>query len=49
MKTVCDRAALTHGIQVASGVVPHRSPKPALACVKIEARKDGITLLATDL
>ena len=49
MKAVCDRAALTHGIQVASGVVPHRSPKPALACVKIEVRKDGITLLATDL
>jgi DNA polymerase-3 subunit beta len=49
MKTVCDRAALTHGIQVASGVVPHRSPKPVLACVKIEARKEGIILLATDL
>jgi len=49
MKAVCDRTALTHGIQVASGVVPHRSPKPALACVKFEVRKDGITLLATDL
>lgn len=49
MKTVCDRAALTRGVQVAAGVVAPKSPKPALGCIKLEARKDRMTLLATDL
>jgi len=49
MKTVCDRATLTHGVQVASTVVAPRSPKPALGCVKMEAQGNRLTLLATDL
>lgn len=49
MKAVCDRATLTRGVQVASAVVAPRSPKPALGCIKIEAEKDSMTLLATDL
>jgi len=49
MKVVCDRATLTHGVQVASGVVPHRSPKPVLGCLKLEAQGDRVTVLATDL
>jgi len=49
MKAACDRATLTRGVQVASGVVAARSPKPALGCIKMEAREDGVTLLATDL
>jgi len=49
MKTVCDRATLTRGVQVASGVVAPHSPKPALGCIKMEAQQDAIILLATDL
>ncbi|MBE3124468.1 MAG: DNA polymerase III subunit beta [Acidobacteria bacterium] len=49
MKAACDRATLTRGVQVASSVVASRSPKPALGCVKIEAQKERMTLLATDL
>jgi DNA polymerase-3 subunit beta len=49
MKVNCDRAALTHWVQVASSVATQRSPKPALACVKIEAGPERMTLLATDL
>jgi DNA polymerase-3 subunit beta len=40
---------LTRGVQVASSVVAPKSPKPALGCIKIEARKENVTLLATDL
>ena len=49
MKAACDRATLTRGVQVAAGVVAQRSPKPALGCIKVEARPDRMTLLATDL
>jgi DNA polymerase-3 subunit beta len=49
MKAVCDRAALTRAVQVASGVATPRSPKPALGCIKLEADKKHMTLLATDL
>jgi DNA polymerase-3 subunit beta len=49
MKAACDRATLTRGVQVASGVVLPRSPKPALGCIKMEAQKGKMTLLATDL
>lgn len=49
MKAACDRAALTRSVQVASGVVAPRSPKPALGCVKMDATEEGVTLLATDL
>ena len=49
MKAVCDRATLTRGVQVASGVATPRSPKPALGCIKMEAEKNRMILLATDL
>jgi len=49
MKVACDRATLTRGVQVASGVVAPRSPKPALGCIKMEAGEGAVTLLATDL
>jgi DNA polymerase-3 subunit beta len=49
MKVTCDRAALTHWVQAASSVATQRSPKPALACVKIDAEPDRMTLVATDL
>jgi DNA polymerase-3 subunit beta len=49
MKAQCDRATLTEGVQAALGVVPHRSPKPTLGCIKVEAAPGAVTLLATDL
>ncbi len=49
MKAQCDRATLTEGVQAALGVVPHRSPKPSLGCIKVEAASGAVTLLATDL
>jgi len=49
MKTLCDRAALSDAFQIAQSVVNPRSPKPALQCVKIEATKKQMRLLATDL
>lgn len=49
MKAVCDRAALTRGVQLAASVATPRSPKPALGCIKVEAKANCMTLLATDL
>jgi DNA polymerase-3 subunit beta len=49
MKVICDRAMLNEAFQIAQSVVNPRSPKPALQCVKIEAEKKQLRLLATDL
>jgi DNA polymerase-3 subunit beta len=49
MKVLCDRAVLSEAFQTAQGVVSPRSPKPALQCVRIEATKKALNLLATDL
>jgi len=49
MKALCDRATLNEAFQIAQSVVNPRSPKPALQCVKIEASKKEMRLLATDL
>lgn len=54
MKVICDRSALMDAVNLVSGVVASRSPRPQLTCIKFEARKDGdggagtITLSATD-
>lgn len=52
MKVICDRAALLDAVNVVSGVVASRSPRPQLTCVKIAAEKAGkvgtLTLAATD-
>lgn len=52
MKVICDRAALLDAVNVVSGVVASRSPRPQLTCVKIVAEKAGkvgtLTLAATD-
>jgi DNA polymerase-3 subunit beta len=47
MKVVCDRAALSEGLQLASAVVATRTPKPVLQCVKLKA-EEGLLLEATD-
>lgn len=52
MKVICDRGALLDAINLVSGVVATRSPRPQLSCVKLDAAKaDGagsLTLTATD-
>jgi len=49
MKLSCDREKLLQAFQLAAGVAPSRSPKPILENIKLEARPEGVTLMATDL
>jgi len=49
MKIACDRPTLTRSVQLATSLTPHRSPKPVLGCIKVDATAEGVTLLATDL
>ncbi len=49
MRLMCDREQLLSAFQTAAAVAPARSPKPVLQNVKIEATKEGVMLLATDL
>ncbi len=48
MKADFNRAALAEALTLLSTVVPNRTPKPILKCVKIEADKD-VHISATDL
>ena len=54
MKVICDRGALLEAINLVSGVVAARTPKPQLTCVKLTAEsRDGagagvLTLAGTD-
>src|ERR1041384_1445793 len=52
MKVICDRGALLDAINLISGVVAARTPRPQLQCVKITAKKSGkaseVTMAATD-
>jgi DNA polymerase-3 subunit beta len=52
MKVLCDRGALLDAINLVSGVVASRTPRPQLTCVKVGASKEGkagwLTLQATD-
>ena len=49
MKLTCEREKLLHAFQLASGVVPVRSPKPILENIKLEVTPEQATLMATDL
>jgi DNA polymerase-3 subunit beta len=49
MRLTCEREQLSQVFQLAAGVAPTRSPKPILENVKLEARVEGVTLMATDL
>lgn len=49
MKVRCDRTQLYEASQLAGSVVPGRTPKPALQCVKLEAKDKQLLLSATDL
>lgn len=52
MKVVCDRGSLLDAINLISGVVAARTPKPQLGCVQVRVSKQGgagsMTLIATD-
>lgn len=52
MKVICDRAALLDAINLVSGVVASRTPRPQLTCVKLSTgTADGageLSLAATD-
>ena len=52
MKVIVDRAALMEALNLISGVVVSRTPKPVLLCVKLTAAQEGeggLSLAATDL
>lgn len=49
MKAMCNREALLAAFQTAGSVAPARSPKPVLQNVKMVAKGDTATLIATDL
>jgi DNA polymerase-3 subunit beta len=52
MKAICERAALLEGVNLVSGVVAARSPRPQLTCVKLDATNGAngpeLALSATD-
>ena len=48
MKVICDRGALVEALNLVTGVVNVRTPKPVLACVKLTAEGTTLTLTATD-
>ncbi|MFW6059233.1 MAG: DNA polymerase III subunit beta [Phycisphaeraceae bacterium] len=49
MKVICDRGALVESLNLVGGVIVARTPKPALACVKLTATEDALQLAGTDL
>ncbi|MFT3785014.1 MAG: DNA polymerase III subunit beta [Tepidisphaeraceae bacterium] len=49
MKVICNRAALLEAVTIAQSVVPVRSPKPVLSCVKLTVGDDKLTIAGTDL
>jgi len=50
MKIKCNRAALYEAVQLASSIVPARTPKPILQCARIQAdqQQQKLTITATD-
>ncbi len=46
MRVVCDRAALLEAVNLVSGVVASRTPRPQLTCVRLDATsEDGVGTL----
>lgn len=48
MNIKCNRAALFEAVQLASSIVPNRTPKPILQCAKLEAKDGKLVVIATD-
>ena len=49
MKVTCDRPSLVDALNLISGAVAARTPRPVLECVLLDAGPDTLTLTATDL
>jgi DNA polymerase-3 subunit beta len=49
MKVNFNRAAFAEALNLLASVVPSRTPKPILRCVRVDARGHGVRLYATDL
>ena len=49
MKILCDRAKLLAGFATASPFAPSRSPKPILQNIRLDVKKDLVSLTATDM
>ncbi len=49
MKVNFNTAALAEALSLLAPVVPSRTPKPILRCIKITAEKDEVRICATDL
>lgn len=49
MKVEFNRKAFSEALNLVSSIVPARTPKPILRCIKLAATKTEITLSATDL
>jgi DNA polymerase-3 subunit beta len=49
MKVIAQTAALQEALTVTGSIVQSRTPKPVLQCVKLVAKDDVLTVMATDL
>jgi len=49
MKVIAQTAALQDALSLAGSIVATRTPKPVLQCVKLVAKDNTLTVLATDL
>lgn len=49
MKIKFNRSALQEALGLVTSVVPSRTPKPILQCLKITANEDGVQICGTDL
>ncbi|MBN2019079.1 MAG: DNA polymerase III subunit beta [Sedimentisphaerales bacterium] len=49
MKVQFNREALSQALALLTTIVPERTPKPILRCVKIDAGKDSVRIYGTDL
>jgi len=49
MKVICNRSALVEAVSIAGMVVPARSPKPVLQCVKLTVADGQLTVAGTDM
>lgn len=49
MKVQFNREALAQALSLVGSIVPARTPKPILRCVKLSAAKESVNVSATDL
>ncbi len=49
MKVKFNRLALQEALNLVTSIVPSRTPKPILQCLKLTAGKDSVTFCATDM